>query len=45
MNLVVPEKEKAEEDERRGNHLLARRGAKDGTLRNESDWVTNALAR
>jgi CBS domain containing-hemolysin-like protein len=44
MNLVVPEKEKKAEEDEEEIILLARKGAKDGTLRNEeSDWVTNAL--
>ena len=44
MNLVVPEREKKAEEDEEEIILLARKGAKDGTLRNEeSDWVTNAL--
>lgn len=41
---VVPEKEKDQESDEQEIILLARKGAKEGTLtKEEKDWVTNAL--
>ena len=44
MRAMVPTKEKSTEEDEEEIILLARKGAKDGTLSaDESDWVTNAL--
>ena len=44
MRAMVPQKEKSSDEDEEEIILLARKGAKEGTLSNdESDWVTNAL--
>ena len=44
MRAMVPVKEKSTEEDEEEIILLARKGAKEGTLSaDESDWVTNAL--
>ena len=44
MRAMVPIKEKSNEEDEEEISLLARKGAKEGTLSaDESDWVTNAL--
>ena len=44
VQAVVPTKEKDEESDEQEIILLARKGAKEGTItREEKDWVTNAL--
>tara|TARA_B000000441_G_C21743945_1_gene356176 strand:- start:916 stop:1977 length:1062 start_codon:yes stop_codon:yes gene_type:complete len=44
MRAMVPIKEKSNEEDEEEIILLARKGAKEGTLSaDESDWVTNAL--
>jgi CBS domain containing-hemolysin-like protein len=44
MKAMVPSKEKSIEEDEEEIILLARKGAKEGTLsEDESDWVTNAL--
>ncbi len=44
MRAMVPTKEKSNEEDEEEIILLARKGAKEGTLsEDESDWVTNAL--
>ena len=44
VRIVVPEKEKDSDSDQKEIILLARKGAKDGTITSEEkDWITNAL--